>query len=135
MKREILKKEKRSERECSRKESVTVSQKGSTMPDLADLQLEVKEWQDKEFPKQEAWEPLIGIQEELGELAHAHLKQHQKIRGSPAELEEKARDAVGDMVIYIAGYCNARGFNLPMCVNQAWNVVKQRNRKTWGGEG
>lgn len=104
------------------------------MPDLAQMQIELKEWQEHNFPGREAWEPLVGLQEELGELAHAHLKQHQGIRDSPEKLEAQARDAVGDILIYLADYCNARGFNLPACMNQAWAEVKQRDWAKWREE-
>lgn len=78
------------------------------------LQQEVGEWLKKQpfGPGQQPWEPLMGIGEEVGELQHAHLKLQQGIRGTPAELEAKARDAVGDIIIYTAGFCNAMNLDM-----------------------
>lgn len=68
----------------------------------------------------------MGVAEEVGELSHAHLKQHQGIR-LEEDHEAKARDAVGDILIYLADYCNAREFSLQDCLDKAWDEVKQRD--------
>jgi len=100
------------------------------MTSLGELQHELKTWQKHNFPGRDAWEPLVGVMEESGELAHAHLKRHQGIRGTPEDLDEAAKDAVGDIIVYLADYCNARGFDLQGCLNAAWFEVRQRDWMT-----
>lgn len=76
---------------------------------------------------QESWQPLLGIQEEVGELSHAHLKESQGIRGSAEKHQAAARDAVGDIMVYLAGYCHARGWSLQECLEKAWGEVSKRD--------
>lgn len=72
-----------------------------------ELIAERDEWVDKNFPENKLDKPvdesLVGVVEELGELAHAHLKAAQGIRGTNEEHEKNARDAVGDCTIYLLG--------------------------------
>ena len=46
------------------------------------LQKEQIEWSARNFPDNEPWMPLLGIQEEVGELSHSFLKSAQGIRGT-----------------------------------------------------
>lgn len=78
---------------------------------LRKIQEEQKPWVKHNFPGRKDYEPLIGIIEELGELSHAHLKEIQGIRTNENHIEN-ARDAVADIVIYIADYCSGRGYDL-----------------------
>jgi hypothetical protein len=48
-------------------------------------------------------ESIDGCIEELGELAHAMLKMGQNIRGTADEHTESAKDAVGDLSVYLFG--------------------------------
>lgn len=107
--------------------------------DLEVLQFQHKAWLARNFPFQKPHDALLGLMEEVGELAHAHLKHQQQIRGL-AEIslaEEKKIDAIGDIVIYLASYCNTNGFDLAACVESTWDRVKHRdwqaNNET-GGE-
>jgi NTP pyrophosphatase (non-canonical NTP hydrolase) len=93
---------------------------------LDKLQFELRKWQQHNFPNRERWEPLMGVAEEVGELSHAHLKKHQGIR-LEEDHDATAQDAIGDIVIYLADYCNARGFNLGEIVTDTWELVKQRD--------
>lgn len=93
---------------------------------LARLQAEVATWAERNFGPRPAWQPLVGIMEELGELAHAHLKAAQGIRRDE-DHEAGARDAVGDIIIYVADYCNAAGLDLEEIVGETWAKVKQRD--------
>jgi len=94
-----------------------------------------RRWLDHNFPGQtgtewpggRGWEPLLGVVEEVGELAHAHLKAAQGIRGTREELLAEAVDAVGDVVIYLLSYCNATGLNLGACVDAALETVLARD--------
>lgn len=65
--------------------------------------------------------------EELGELAHAHLKMQQGIRGSVSEHRAEAEDAIGDFIIYLASYCNSNNYVLEDCLSDAWARVKKRD--------
>ena len=89
------------------------------------IQMELKEWDKKNFGEQPSYRSLLGAFEEIGELAHAHLKEEQGIRES--NYEEDAKDAIGDTIIYLANYCNARGFNLQGIIEETWNQVKERD--------
>lgn len=99
------------------------------------FQASVTEWLKRQpFYPQQPHQPLLGIGEELGELMHAHLKCEQKIRGSSAEHLEAKKDAIGDILVYMAGYCEATGLKLGDCLERAWEEVRQRdwnkNRET-----
>lgn len=88
-----------------------------------EMQAAVEKWQDKNFPNLTAEDNLIGALEELGELAHANLKRRQLGR----DLRDNEMDAVGDIVIFLMGYCNKRGFDLAGIVNDTWAEVSQRD--------
>ena len=80
-------------------------------------------------PDAPAYRPLLGSAEELGELARAHLKGEQGIRFTPEEIADKKIDAVGDVIVYLADYCNREGISLYGCLERAWGEVKQRDWK------
>lgn len=69
----------------------------------------------------------MGMAEELGELAHAHLKELQGIRGTAAEHEAAARDAIGDLLVYAMSYANARGWDLEATLGEVWSEVRRRD--------
>ena len=100
--------------------------RGGEMKDLHKLQEEVMKWAQYNFPKAQPWEPLVGLMEEVGELSHAHLKKHQKIRLEEDHDANKV-DAVGDIVIYLADYCWRNGISLSKAVSSAWEEVKKRD--------
>ena len=87
-----------------------------------------RNWVEHNFPGQTPHQPLLGIVEEVGELAHSHLKYDQEIRGIDwAEYHDQAVDAVGDIMIYIASYCNAAGLDMASCLETTWEVVSERD--------
>ncbi len=98
---------------------------------LTELQREVQDWCDYNFGDERGLQiskdPLIGVMEELGELAHSVLKQSQGIRGTDSQHEADGKDAVGDLIIYLASFCARRDWNIADCVGNAWDVVKLRN--------
>lgn len=94
---------------------------------LSSLQKEQKEWSDKNFTKNiGSYRCLLGIIEEVGELAHAHLKNEQGIRVNEDHKAKKI-DAIGDIVTYLAGYCNDNGIDLEKAVSDTWSEVKKRD--------
>lgn len=100
--------------------------------DLDKLQEKVEVWTTKNFGTPEerksvSYHPVLGAMEELGELSHAHLKREQGIRGSAEEHIAKAKDAVGDTIIYLIDYCNINGWNLAEILEQTWDHVEKRD--------
>jgi len=95
---------------------------------LRELQAEQVPWVKHNFGDRPSWMPLLGAVEELGELAHAHLKKAQGIRVSENHTE-KTRDAVADIIIYLADYASASGFDLQSVVMKTWDKVRQRDWK------
>ena len=95
---------------------------------LRQLQDEQRPWVQHNFGNRPSWMPLLGVMEELGELAHAHLKRAQGIR-TTEDHDAKARDAVGDIVVYLADYCSATGIDLERTVAEVWAEVKRRDWK------
>jgi NTP pyrophosphatase (non-canonical NTP hydrolase) len=102
---------------------------------LSTLQSELKPWTLHNFGERPSWQPLLGALEELGELAHAHLKGEQGIRGTTEEHAAAARDAIGDVVVYLADYCNARGFDMDEIVRETWAQVCRRDWKANSRDG
>lgn len=94
-----------------------------------DLQEEHREWANRNFdPATPAWQPLLGAVEELGELAHSHLKGVQGIRTNE-DHNAKAQDAIADIIIYLCDYTSRRGWDLQTLVETAWEEVRQRDWK------
>ena len=93
---------------------------------LNKLQAEMYEWTKYNFPEALPYQPILGLIEELGELAHAHLKQEQKIRMNE-DHEAQKKDAIGDIVIFLIDYCNRNGFNLENCIIETWKEVQKRD--------
>ena len=71
------------------------------------VKVEQREWSLRNFGRHPAADPAIGVVEELGELAHAVLKKRQGIRGTTEEHDAAARDAVGDIAIYLLDVVNS----------------------------
>jgi len=96
---------------------------------LEKIQSEHRRWTENNFGDQPYWHPLLGVVEEVGELAHAELKGEQGIRDC-AHRDELACDAVGDIMIYLIGYCTTKGFNIEKILTETWSeTVKKRNWK------
>jgi len=94
---------------------------------LAQLQAEVWEWTKRNFPNKKPHQPLLGALEELGELAHSHLKAEQGIRGTSEEHHTAKIDAVADTIIYLADYATQNGISLQAAVETTWRRVKARD--------
>lgn len=92
------------------------------------LQVEVGDWSTRNFGKNPAIWKLLGVVEEVGELAHAELKSLQGIRTSE-DHEAKGKDAVGDILVYLADYCNRRDWKMQEIIEQVWGEVSKRDWK------
>lgn len=99
------------------------------------LQEEQRPWVEYNFPGREAHYPLLGAQEEIGELSHSHLKMLQRIRGTEEDHLEKAKDAVADCIIFLSDYCTAMGFDLQEIMETTWTEVKQRDWRKYPHNG
>lgn len=93
---------------------------------IREVQHEHKEWSRRNFPAVTIKQQLLGIVEEVGELSHAVLKREQGIR-LPRGYNEAARDAIGDIVIFILGFCTSHNWDLEDIVQETWDEVKQRD--------
>ncbi len=93
---------------------------------LKTVQDEVGTWGRKNFGTQAAYRPLLGVVEEVGELCHAQLKMEQGIR-TTEDHTFAAKDAIGDILIYLMHYCDIRGFNIEEIIEITWEEVKNRN--------
>lgn len=99
------------------------------MLNLKKLQVEIHEWAKKNFPTT-ATNPTVqflGITEEVGELAHAILKQRQNIRGTFEEHEAAKKDAIGDILVFLMNFCSASGYKLDEILEETWRTVKERD--------
>lgn len=76
---------------------------------LKQFQIEQGKWADHNFGSDRpARHPLLGEVEEIGELAHAYLKNAQGIRKNE-DHRANAQDAIADIIIYLADFCNIEG--------------------------
>lgn len=89
-----------------------------------ELQEEHKIWALKNFGIQENEDYALGMIEEVGELAHAILKRKQGIRNNENH-GENIKDAIGDIVIYLIGFCNQLNINIDDCKPCFNGVMKQ----------
>jgi len=96
------------------------------------LQAEVHAWAKRNFGStdRDALRCTLGVCEEAGELAHAILKRDQGIRGTKEEHEAKARDAIGDIAVYLMHLCGDEGWSFPEIVEAVAREVLQRDWKT-----
>lgn len=84
---------------------------------LTDLVGRIRLWSlNRGLEKADSSKQLIKLQEEVGELAQAHLK------GYP----DKQRDSIGDIMVVLTIYCQQEGINLRSCLQDAYDVIKYR---------
>jgi len=72
------------------------------MKTLSEIQVEQRAWSLKNFGEHPSWHPLLGIQEELGELSDAYL----------GKKPDAMMDAVADLVIYLMDFCSCEDIEL-----------------------
>lgn len=110
------------------------NERGSNV-DLQELQVELKKWAKKNFPKTSAIEQFLGIVEEVGELSHCVLKTKQKIRGGIVDKRLEEIDAIGDIAIYLINFCNYRGYDFELCLSTTAGEVLQRDWRRYPQNG
>lgn len=96
------------------------------MKTLSEIQIEIARWTLMNFPNHSSIAPLLGLQEELGELSHHYLKMMQGIRNNENH-KEGIKDAIGDLMIYLMDFCNEEELNLESIIEETWDKVKQRD--------
>lgn len=97
---------------------------------LEKFQDQVNVWAVHNFgPDVPGWQPLLGIGEEAGELMHAYLKMSQGIRGGREKFVVDASDAVGDLMVFLADFCNRTGLDMNKCMSETWKKVSKRDWK------
>ena len=97
---------------------------GDCMTSISEYQALCAAWRRKNFPDTTATEQYMGMVEELGELSHELLKDKQGIRSAS---EAKAKDAVGDLMIFTLNFCSMQGWDLEEIMDETWAEVSQRN--------
>lgn len=95
-------------------------------PNMKKFQHQIGKWSKKNFGDQPSYLPLLGAVEELGELAHHHLKEEQGIRTTENHKMGKL-DAVGDIIIYLTDYCEREGLEITEAIIIAMTEVMRRN--------
>lgn len=90
--------------------------------DFIEMQAEQTAWSEKNFGKQPAYRPMLGMIEELCELQQAWDRKD----------KPEIIDAIGDVGIYMLDYCGKRGWSLDevwaraqhgVNVETYWNVI------------
>lgn len=97
---------------------------------ISELQHQQYTWQTTNFGKQEEYRPLLGMIEELGELARGQLKYEQNIRGTKESHFDAQRDAIADVIIYLFGFCSAYNVSLSAILGANTFQEFQRSLKT-----
>ena len=98
------------------------------------LQDQLEEWTAHNFGAPPPFHAFLGVVEEVGELAHLILKQEQGIR-TGEDHDEKARDAVADIAIFLVNYCVLRGREFEDILFSTWEGVRQRDWKLYPENG
>jgi NTP pyrophosphatase (non-canonical NTP hydrolase) len=91
------------------------------------LQVDHKRWLEHNFPEQTREQIMLGMTEELGELAHHLLKREQGIRGGDVDHDAEIRDACADLVIFMCGLADLEDFDLMDAILEAWDQVRRRD--------
>ena len=92
---------------------------------LTRLQGEMQVWLHTNFPATDAVQQFFGVAKGVGKLANSMLKLDQGIRGDDHIAE--AKDAVGDIAIFLMNFCNKQGWNFEEILTETWNEVKGRD--------
>lgn len=96
---------------------------------LRDTQARLAEWQAGNRLAATPELLVLGVMEELGELAHCLLKRAQGIRGydNPDKFRAESRDAIGDCLIYLTQVAHALGYDLQDVLDETAAQVLKRD--------
>jgi len=90
------------------------------------FQQEHERWQSYNFGALPPESDILGMLEELGELAHAYTKHQQGNRVTENHIDNMA-DAIGDIFIFMMGFCTKMGFDIESIIETTWKDVQERN--------
>jgi NTP pyrophosphatase (non-canonical NTP hydrolase) len=100
-----------------------------TRLDTEGFRLEVALWHVRMYPTAKADDVLAKLMEEVGELAGSYQKYKWATKADVADVwEDHERDAIGDIMVCLAGYCLKRNIDLDQVTEAAWERVKARTR-------
>lgn len=92
-------------------------------------QTELAAWQEEIFGDTTSERMCLGMQEELGELAHCLLKRKQRIReGTHSDLKEKIADAVADVMIFGIQLLHVEGLDAELVFSEVAEKILKRTR-------
>lgn len=94
---------------------------------LGIFQKELHKWKMQNFADSTGRDQFLGVVEEVGELSHALLKMKQGIRGSEEQHIAEAKDAVGDILIYMFNMCSEFGWDVGPILTETWDEVSRRD--------
>ncbi len=97
--------------------------------DIDSYQARIEKWRSEMFPEGTADQIALIVCEEVGELAHAVLKESQGLI-TPEKAAPMIRDALGDIFFTIAGVASSRGWSLAEIVDDVVNEVTARTKQT-----
>jgi NTP pyrophosphatase (non-canonical NTP hydrolase) len=116
------------------------------MKTLQEIQAEIGQWAQEQFGDNRSKDkssvsydhilgslpPLLGMMEELGELARAVARRHQG-RGydNVVEHREAKEDALADMLVFMCDYGYREGIDLNVVLDRVWAKVCKRRQATW----
>lgn len=104
------------------------------MASISEMQKELMDWEHRNFADVDQFQRLAIITEEVGELAHATLKQHQGIRLETAT-DGHIKDALGDVFITLCTFAGGRGWDLGEIVEETVRTVLARDWTKERGDG
>jgi len=107
------------------------------MYDLASFSREHRRWLTYNFPDQTVEQGLMGVIEEVGEIAHVLLKHQQGIREfkDPQDAKLAIIDGVGDLVIFLDGFCHTMNIDLCDAIARTWEQVRKRDWQQYPTDG
>ena len=95
---------------------------------MDETQAEIRTWTSKNFGDEDPIGIIVlGLVEEIGELARCYVKQEQGIRGTTAQWEMEMKKEIGDILIKLHDVADRSGFLLSDCFYERWDDVKQRD--------
>lgn len=94
--------------------------------DVRETQEAIYEWSLEQFGDQDSENPLLGAQEELGEVSRIVLKNKQSIRQDEMADEDLEME-VADVVIYLMDFCARNDIDLAEGIDRSRNKVLDRD--------
>ena len=93
------------------------------------LQNDIVAWHRRNYPKDDQFSALLGVQEEIGELNRAELKQEGGIRGTWDEWQIEKHKEAGDVLIGILNFCGFRGIKISDALKAITSLPPVKDQK------